>query len=293
MDLTYYFITPFVDYIFMQRALIACVVISLTAAPLGVFLILRRMSLMGEALSHAILPGLGFAFLIWGMWLPGMTLGGTVTGLCVALFSGWIARQTKIQHDAALASFYLVPLALGVLLLSMKGGQMHVMHLLFGSILAIDANALMFMISISVGSLVLIGFFYRGLVYECFDPVYAQSVGISARLMQNVFLSIVVCNLIAACQALGTLMALGVMIIPAASAGLLTHSLKRRILLSGFFSLSACIAGLLVSYHANLPTGPVIVLSCGVIYMLCLVLSIFPQIFGSSALLFRDTSNYD
>lgn len=269
-----YFILPFIDYIFMRRALVACIAISVTAAPLGVFLILRRMSMMGEALSHAVLPGLSFAFLFWGLWLPGMTIGGTITGLLVALLSHWVSQSTPLRNDASLASFYLIPLALGVLVLSLKGGQLHVMHLLFGSILAVDRDSLLFIAFVSCFTLIVLAFFYRGLIYECFDPIYAQSVGISSFWVQNIFLTLVVGNLIAACQAIGTLMALGLMVIPAASAGLVIHSLLERIFLAGLFCIISCIAGLLLSYHLDLPTGPTIILVCGFIFINCIFWSL-------------------
>ena len=142
MSLYHLLFEPFFAYGFMRRALVACLALSLGCGPIGVLLVLRRMSLMGDAMSHAILPGAAIAFLIAGLSLPAMSLGGLIAGLCVALAAGAVSRATKLREDASLAGFYLTSLALGVLIVSARGSNVDLLHVLFGSILSVDAPAL-------------------------------------------------------------------------------------------------------------------------------------------------------
>lgn len=264
------FIAPFIDFIFMRRALVACLAIAFSCGPLGVLLVLRRMSLMGDALSHAILPGIAIGYLATGLWLPGLSFGGLVAGLVVALVSGKIARKTILTEDASFTGFYIISLALGVLILSVKGGNMNLSHFLFGSVLAVDSNILLLIAIITTITLLTLALIYRPLIYECFDPHYVQLMGIKADRYQLIFLSLVVINLVGACQALGTLMALGVVMLPAISARLLVSQVWTAIVISVLIASLSGYLGLVVSYHLDWPSGPTIILFCGSIYLLVL-----------------------
>jgi hypothetical protein len=134
--------SPFIEFGFMRRALAGCLALSLGATPVGVFLMLRRMSLAGDAMSHAILPGAAIGYLIAGLSLPAMTLGGLVAGLAVAVLAGGVARNTVIKEDTSLATFYLLSLSAGVLIISLRGSSVDLLHVLFGSVLALDDAAL-------------------------------------------------------------------------------------------------------------------------------------------------------
>ncbi len=131
-------IAPFADFGFMKRALIACLALSLGSGPIGIFLVLRRMSLMGDAMSHAILPGAAIGFLIAGYSLWAMSIGGLVVGLAVVVLAGLVSRNTILKEDASLAGFYLMSLAAGVLIVSKRGSNVDLLHVLFGTILAVD-----------------------------------------------------------------------------------------------------------------------------------------------------------
>lgn len=265
------FIAPFVDYIFMRRAFIACISIALSCGPLGVLLVLRRMSLMGDALSHAILPGIAAGYLVTGLWLPGLSVGGIIAGLIVAFLSSKIARKTILAEDASFTGFYIISLALGVLILSIKGGNMNLTHFLFGSVLAVDHEILILIAIVTTLTIGILAIIYRPLIYECFDPLYVQMMGIKAGFYHVIFMGLVVINLVAACQALGTLMALGIVMLPAIAARILTSQVWTAVLssivigsLSGYF-------GLVTSYHFNWPSGPTIILFCGIIYLFSLL----------------------
>ena len=208
-------VSPFVEFSFMRRALVGCLALSLGAPPIGVFLMLRRMSLMGDAMSHAVLPGAAIGYLLFGLSLPAMSFGGFIAGLSVALAAGLVARTTLLREDASLAGFYLVSLALGVLIVSIRGSNIDLLHVLFGTVLALDDAALILVAAIATVSLIVLAVIYRPLVLECFDPQFLRSASGWSSPTHLIFLVLVVLNLVAGFQALGTLMAVGIMLLPA------------------------------------------------------------------------------
>ena len=137
-----FLIAPFVEFGFMQRALAGSLLLSLGACPVGVFLMLRRMSLTGDAMAHAILPGAAAGFLLYGLQIVPMTIGGLIAGVIVALGAGAVSRFTVQREDASMAAFYLISLALGVLIVSLRGSSVDLMHVLFGTVLALNDDAL-------------------------------------------------------------------------------------------------------------------------------------------------------
>jgi len=266
MNLFEFFVGPFVSYGFMSRALVGAVVIALSAAPVGVFLMLRRMSLSGDAMAHAILPGAGVGFLIAGLEILPMTLGGFAAGLIVALLAGLVSRLTIQREDTSLAAFYLISLALGVMLVSLRGSSVDLMHVLFGTVLALNNEALTLIGGIVVVTLVSLAVFWRALVAECLDPLFLRSVSRMGSPVHFIFLGLVVLNLVGGFQALGTLLSVGLMMLPAAAARFWTVRVEPMCVLAVLIGFASCIAGLLLSYHASLPSGPAIILSAGVVY---------------------------
>jgi zinc/manganese transport system permease protein len=267
-------IGPFIEFSFMRRALVGCLALSLGAPPIGVFLMLRRMSLMGDAMSHAILPGAAIGYLLAGLSLFAMSLGGFAAGLAVALAAGLVARSTVLREDASLAAFYLVSLALGVLIVSVRGSNVDLLHVLFGTVLALDDAAIMLLAAISTLSLAVLAIIYRPLVLECFDPQFLRSASNLSSSTHLIFLVLVVLNLVSGFQALGTLMAVGIMLLPAIAARFWASDVSGMILVAVGGAFAASLAGLLLSYYANLPTGPAIVLLCGVFYLLSMVFGV-------------------
>src|SRR3954470_14708352 len=143
------FIAPFSEFEFMRRALAGVIALALGGAPIGVFLMLRRMSLVGDAMAHAILPGAAIGFLLSGLSLFAMTAGGLIAGFVVALLAGLVARTTELKEDASLAAFFLVSLAVGVTIVSVRGTNIDLLHFLFGTVLALDDAALMLIAAIA------------------------------------------------------------------------------------------------------------------------------------------------
>ncbi len=272
------FIAPFVDYAFMQRALVGTLMLSVSSSPVGVFLMLRRMSLTGDAMSHAILPGVAVGFLLFGLDLVPMTVGGLIAGFLVAFGAGAISRMTVQREDASLAAFYLISLALGVLIVSMKGSTIDLMHVLFGSVLGLNNEALMLIGMIVATSLVALVLFWRALVAECLDPLYLRSVSRLGPTVHFVFLGIVVLNLVGGFLALGTLLSVGLMMLPAAAARFWTTRVETMAMSAILIAAVSSLSGLLLSFHAAVPSGPAIVLSAGAIYAVSLL-------FGTSGML--------
>lgn len=247
---------PFVQYGFMQRALLGSVVLSVSCAPVGVFLMLRRMSLTGDAMSHAILPGAALGFLLFGLDILPMTIGGLVVGLVVALGSGLVSRFTVQKEDASMAAFYLISLAVGVLLVSWRGSSVDLMHVLFGSVLALNDEAIGLIVSIAAVTFLAVGFCWRGLVAECLDPLFLRSVSRIGGPVHFLFLVLVVLNLVGGFQALGTLLSVGLMMLPAVAARFWSNDVRTLCLIAIAIAVVSSLGGLLLSYHASMPSGP-------------------------------------
>lgn len=266
------FVAPFLEFAFMRRALIGCLAIALGATPVGVFLMLRRMSLTGDAMAHAILPGAAIGFLVAGLSLSAMTIGGLVAGMVVALAAGFVARSTTLREDASLAAFYLISLAAGVLIVSVRGSNIDLMNVLFGTVLALNDDALFLLAAISTVTMAAIALLFRPLVMECLDPAFLRSVSGSSSMTHYAFLALAVLNLVGGFHALGTLMAVGIMILPAAAARFWAREIGGLIAVALLVGVVSSLCGLLISFHWSLPSGPAIVLTAGLIYACSVVL---------------------
>ncbi len=264
-------VAPFVEFGFMRRALVGSVALGLGSGPIGTLLVLRRMSLMGDAMSHAVLPGAAIGFLLGGLSLPAMSFGGLIAGLLVALLSGIVTRLTPLREDASFAAFYLISLALGVLIVSTHGSNVDLLHVLFGTILAVDDQALLLVASISTLTMVALALAYRPLVLEAFDPGFLRSVGVDGGKVHALFLILVVLNLVAGFQALGTLMAVGLMMLPAAAARFWAREVWSLAAVGTFLACLSGYAGLLASFYVEVPSGPAIILAAGLAYIVSVV----------------------
>jgi len=277
MSLWDFVVGPFAEFAFMRRALVATLALAVSAAPLGVFLTLRRMSLLGDAISHAVLPGVAVGFMFSGLSLTAMAAGGVISGMLAAGLAGFISRFTTLKEDASLAAIYLVALALGVTLLSRQGTQLDLLHILFGSALGVDGSGLLLVAGVASVSVIALAALYRGLVLESFDPVFLAAAGCGwgrrGWIWQQAFLMLVVVNLVAGFQTLGTLMAVGLMMLPAVSARLWHERLSAQLVNASAQAALAGSVGLLLSYHLDTPSGPTIIGCAGVLYGLSLLVS--------------------
>jgi zinc/manganese transport system permease protein len=264
-------IAPFIEFEFMRRALAAVVALSLGAAPIGVFLMLRRMSLVGDAMAHAILPGAAVGFLLSGLNLFAMTAGGLIAGFAVALLAGLVARTTDLKEDASLATFYLASLALGVTIVSVKGTNIDLLHVLFGNILAMDDQTLLVVAFNATLTLIVLAVIYRPLVIESVDPLFLRTVSRAGALAHLTFLALVVVNLVNGFQALGTLLAVGLMILPAGTARFWSRELTGMISIAVASAIISGYAGLVLSFQTRIPSGPAIILVSAGLYVVSIL----------------------
>jgi zinc/manganese transport system permease protein len=264
-------IAPFTEFEFMRRALVGTFALSLGAGPLGVFLMLRRMSLVGDAMAHAILPGAAVGFLLSGLSLFAMTAGGLIAGFVVALLTGLVSRATELKEDAALATFYLLSLALGVTIVSLKGTNIDLLHVLFGNVLALDDQTLLLIAANATITLVVLALIYRPLVIECVDPGFMRSVSRAGAPAHLAFLALVVVNLVSGFHALGTLLAVGIMMLPAAIARFWARDITTMIVIATVSGMVSGALGLLLSYHTGVASGPAIILVAGAFYVASLL----------------------
>jgi zinc/manganese transport system permease protein len=265
-------IAPFADFEFMRRALLGTFALAFGAPPIGVFLMLRRMSLIGDAMAHAILPGAAIGFLFAGLSLPAMAGAGLVAGFLIAIGAGLIARSTQLKEDASLAALFVISLALGVTIVSLKGNNIDLMHFLFGSVLAIDNSALVLILAVTSVSLVVLALIWRPLVLESVDPGFLRTVSRAGAVAHVLFLALVVLNLVGGFQVLGTLLAVGIMMLPAISARFWARDVTGMIAAAVASALVSSYAGLILSFRAELPSGPAIILVAGLIYLLSVAL---------------------
>jgi zinc/manganese transport system permease protein len=266
-----FLIDPFWSFGFMRIALVACFALALANGPIGTLLLMRRESLGGNVLSHAVMPGAALGFLYAGYSLAALTLGGLLTGLAVAALAALTAGSRPQRQDSSLIAFYLISLSFGVLIVAARGSQADLMHVLFGTVLAVDVKALLLIASISSVTMLVVAALYRPLAVESFDPALLRAVGGGGAAFRAIFIMLVVLNLVASFQAFGTLLAIGPMLLPAAAARCWTQKVWPMIALATVFGMAASLAGLLISYYANLPSGPAIVIGAGVIYGMSLL----------------------
>ena len=270
------------EYAFMVRALVATTVMSFAIAPVGAFLVLRRLSLAGEAMAHAIVPGIVIAFAVVGLSVSSMVAGGLIAGIAVAALTSLLARMTIIREDASLASLYLIALALGIFILSAAGSAVPLKSFLFGSILGINNETLVLIGANTTITLVSFAFILRPLIANTIDPLFYESQTKYSGFAAHWFMFLVVLNLLGAFKALGTLMAVGLMILPATAARYWASTITSYLLMTFVFALLSCWIGLIVSFYLpNVPSGPAIVLVAAVFFLISLILA--PQGLNTTA----------
>jgi zinc/manganese transport system permease protein len=254
------------DYDFMRRAIIAIIALSVILPPLGLFMIARRMSLMGDAISHALLPGIVIAALFFGTSFIALTLGALFSGIIIAILTTLLLK-TGVKEDASFAAMTVISLSLGVAFLPLTQGGLELTHLLFGSILTLNDETLILLIGTSLSVAVIFSLTYRALVIDTVDPAFKKFKAVSL-----LFLTLTLVSLVASFQAIGTLLAVGMMLLPALIAKVWAKYLPMQIALSIIVSLVAGFIGLALSFYANLTPSPAIMLSHGVIYIVSLLI---------------------
>ncbi len=257
------------SFAFMQRAFVATTVLSASVAPVGAFLVLRRLSLAGEAMAHAITPGIVIGFVTAGLSVLSLLIGGLIAGVGVAVLTSLLARKTILRSDASLASLYLIALAAGIFILSAAGSAIPLKSFLFGSILGIEDASMVLVGGVATVTLLSFSVLLRPLIVSTCDPVFFEARARWPWLVDQGFMLLLVLNLLAAFKTLGTLMAVGLMILPATAARYWAATITGQLVLGFVFALLSCWIGLTLSYiFPNTPSGPAIVLVAGAFFLI-------------------------
>jgi zinc/manganese transport system permease protein len=261
------------SYPFMQRGLMSALLLSISGGLLGSVLVLRRMALMGDALSHSLLPGLAVAWFFLGRSPWALLIGALLAGLLTALASAMISRLTRLKEDTAFGAFFLIAYAGGIALVSQAGTRVDLLHFLFGHILGVSPADLVLAATATGLTVAAFAVFRRGIVLEVFDPVFARAAGLGGGWVHGGFLALAVLNLVSALQAMGVILALGLFLLPAATAYLWCDRFGPMLMLATGVGMVGSTIGMMASYHTELASGPAIVLSLGVIFFASAVLS--------------------
>lgn len=262
-------IAPF-RYSFMQTGLLAIVLVGITCATVGVYVVLRRMAFIGDALSHTALPGLVVAYL-QGWNLFG---GALVAGLLTALGIGWLSRREEVREDTAIGILFTAMFSLGILLVSTTRSFRDLSHMLFGNILGVTRSDLIILAIVALIVVVALGIFHKELELTSFDPTHAAVIGIRPDRIRYGLLMLLALAVVSAIQAVGVVLTSALLVTPAAAAALMTDRLPRMMLLSTLIAVGSGIIGLYASYYASVSSGASIVLTCTVCFALAWTINV-------------------
>ncbi len=250
-------IAPF-RYPFMQTALVAILLVGLTCATVGVYVVLRRMAFIGDALAHTALPGLVVAYLQgWNMFG-----GALVAGLLTAMGIGWLSRRNEVREDTAIGILFTAMFSLGILLVSTTRSFRDLSHMLFGDILGVSPADLAIIGVVGLLVVVALVALHKELELTSFDPTHAEVIGLRADRMRYVLLALLALAVVSAIQAVGVVLTSALLVTPAAAAALVTDRLPRMMLLATLIAVGSGIVGLYASYYAGVSSGAAIVLTC-------------------------------
>lgn len=269
----YFFMEP-LEYEFIQRALLASVALGISCGLIGVYIMLRRMSLIGDALAHAVLPGIVIGFMIAGKSEWVMFLGAVVSGIITSVLIGFLNRNSIIKEDTSIGIIFTGAFALGILLISqLKGVHLDLSSYLFGDILGVSTGDLILSFTITFVILVCVVLFYKQLLITSFDPTLAITIGIPISVIHYGLMTLLSMSIVTGLQSVGVVLLVAMLITPAATAYLLTKSLKKMLVLSVITAIVASVSGLYISYHFNLSSGASIVLTSVLFFSAAFVLS--------------------
>ncbi|BBK64152.1 membrane protein [Staphylococcus aureus] len=258
-------------YQFLNRALITSIIVGIVCGTVGSLIVLRGLSLMGDAMSHAVLPGVALSFLFG---IP-MFVGALITGMIASIFIGYITSSSKTKPDAAIGISFTAFLASGIIIISLINTTTDLYHILFGNLLAITNSA--FLTTIVIGSivLILIIIFYRPLMISTFDPTFSRMSGLNTTLLHYFVMLLLSLVTVASIQTVGIILVVALLITPASTAFLISKKLYSMMIIASLISVISSIVGLYYSYIYNIPSGATIVLCTFVIYIITLFFTKF------------------
>lgn len=263
------FIHALTEYDFLQKALVTSVMVGIICGVIGCFIILRGMSLMGDAISHAVLPGVAISYLLGINFF----IGAVATGLLTALGIGFVSQNSRIKNDTAIGILFTSAFALGIILISFLRSSSDLYHILFGNVLAVRPSDMWMTLAIGLLVLVAIFLFYKELLVTSFDPTMAAAYGLSTRLIHYLLMTMLTLVTVASLQTVGIILVVAMLITPAATAYLLTNRLSRMIFLSAGLGTISSVIGLYFSFTYNLSSGASIVLVATALFALVFIFS--------------------
>ena len=263
------FIEGLMEYHFLQNALMTAIVIGVVSGAVGCFIILRSMSLMGDAISHAVLPGVALSFILGINFF----IGAIVFGLLASFIITFIKENSVIKGDTAIGITFSSFLALGVILIGLANSSTDLFHILFGNILAVQDSDMWLTLGVSGLVLLLIGLFFKELLLTSFDPVLAKTMGINVNFYHYLLMGMLTLVSVTAMQSVGTILIVALLITPAATAYLFTSSLKSMMLLASTLGALTSVLGLFLGYSFNIAAGSSIVLTSTIIFLVSFFLS--------------------
>ncbi len=258
--ITKYITEPF-QYEFIQRALIASLMVGISCGLIGTYIMLRRLSLIGDALAHAVLPGVVIGFMVAGKSALSLFIGALAAGILTSILISFVERNSKIKEDTSIGIIFTGAFALGILLVSqLKQVHIDLSSYLFGDVLGVSDSDLLLSSIITVIIIISVVLFYKQLLVTSFDPTMAHIIGISTAVVHYFLMTLLSMSIVAGLQSVGVILIIAMLITPPATSFLLTDKLKRLLLLSCFFGVMSSIIGLYLSYHFNFASGASIVL---------------------------------
>lgn len=258
------FLVQPLTYAFMQRGMAAAVIVGILCAVMGTYVVLRGMAFLGDALAHAILPGIAVAYLVGGNLL----IGALVAAIVVALLIGFFSRQGTIKEDTAIGILFAAALALGVALISsIRTYAVDLSHILFGNVLGVSTADLWVTFGLGLAILVTVFLLYRPFLVVSFDPVLAATLRLPAELLRNVMLILLAVTVVISLQTVGVGLAAAMLVTPAATAYLLARRLAPMMLISAAIGAFSSLVGLYLSYYLNIVSGSAIVLTATAVFL--------------------------
>ncbi|PSL43226.1 iron/zinc/copper transport system permease protein [Salsuginibacillus halophilus] len=271
MEQLTHFFEAVTNYTFLQNAIIAGVLVGILCGVVGCFIILRGMALMGEAISHAVLPGVVLSYMLGA---SGFFIGAVITGTLAAAGIGFISQNSKVKDDSAIGILLTATFALGIVLVTtLDGTSVDIWHILFGNVLAVSQNDLWLTGSITVVVLAAVFLFYKQLVLSTFDPTNAEAIGMPVKLIHYVLMVVLSLVTVASLQTVGIILVVAMLITPGATAYLLTERLPVMLFLSSVFGVVSAVSGVYFSYIYDVATGASIVLVASILFTIALFFS--------------------
>ena len=256
-------------YQFMMRALLTSVVVGVVCGVLSCYVVLKRWALLGDAISHAVLPGVAIAYLLGAP----MLLGAFVSGGLTAVGIGFIQRNTRIKEDSAMGLMFTAAFALGVVIISRIATSTHLMHILFGNVLGVGMGTLVTTLYAGLFALLMVLLFYKQFLVYTFDPSHASAIGMSTGTIHYGLMLLLTLTIVTSLETVGVILVVAMLIIPGATASLLTHRLPRMMLISVCVGVAASTIGLYFSFRLDVASGGMMVLVAFVIFVLAGLIS--------------------